>query len=427
MLYYEESTEKGSLDEAAIESILKNLIDKISNEKLIKRVLILPPDFTRFHSRAGLITQLLYEILQDKIKMILPALGTHYPMSVEQKTEMFKNVPLGIIKDHNHKTDVIELGRISREEMLEISGGKVDYDWPVQVNRTLTEDDWDLIISVGQVVPHEIAGMANYTKNTLVGTGGKECIDKSHFLGASCDMEKIMGQISSPVRELLNRGSDRFLKDLPIVYIQTVVAPDEAGGTLLKGLFIGDDQECYYKAAHLAQKTNIFLLDRCPSKIVVLLDSDEYKSTWVGNKSIYRTRLALSDDAELVILAPGLHCFGENQSADKLIRRFGYKGTAYVADCIKKDAELADNLGTASHLIHGSSEGRFRITYCPGDLSREEIEGVGYNYGSLEEYSAKYDVSTLNEGWNIIEGEEIFYISNPGLGLWASRKRFQLS
>jgi len=427
MLYYEESAETGSIDEEALESILENVIDRISAEKSIKRVLILPPDFTRFHSRAGLITQLLYKLLQDKVKMILPALGTHYPMSDQQKTLMFENVPLKIIRDHNHKTDVIELGRIRCGEMLEISGGKVDCDWPVQVNRTLIEDDWDLIISVGQVVPHEVAGMSNYTKNTLVGTGGKECIDKSHYVGASCNMEKIMGQISSPVRELLNRGSDRFLNELPIVYIQTVVAPDETGGTQLKGLFIGDDEECYVKAATLAQKTNIFLLDRYPLKIVVHLDADEYKSTWVGNKSIYRTRLALPDGAELIILAPGLHCFGENPDADRLIRKYGYKGTACVADCIKKDAELADNLGSASHLIHGSSEGRFRITYCPGKLSREEIEGVGYNYGNLEEYSAKYDAAALKEGWNIIDGEEIFYISNPGLGLWASRERFELS
>jgi len=239
-------------------------------------------------------------------------------------------------------------------------------------------------------------------------------------------MENIMGRISSPVRELLNRGSDRYLKDLPIIYIQTVVAPDMAGGTLLKGLFIGDDQDCYIKAARLAQKTNIFMLDRCPSKIVVLLDADEYQSTWVGNKSIYRTRLALADDAELIILAPGLHCFGENPDADRLIRKYGYRGTACVTDCIKKDPELSDNLGSASHLIHGSSEGRFRITYCPGGLSREEIEGVGYSYGSLEEYSAKYDVVALKDGWNIVDGEEIFYISNPGLGLWASRERFSL-
>jgi nickel-dependent lactate racemase len=369
----------------------------------------------------------LYKILGDKVKMILPALGTHYAMSKEQKTEMFKNIPLELIKEHDHKNDVVELGRISREEMLEISNGAADYDWPVQVNRNLVEGNCDLIISVGQVVPHEVAGMSNYTKNTLVGTGGKECIDKSHFVGALCNTEKILGQVTNPVRELLNRGSERYLKNLPLLYIHTVVSPDMKGGNDLKGLFIGDDVECFKQAAYLAQKANIFLLEKQPVKMVVYLDPDEYQSTWVGCKAIYRSRLAIADGGEIVILAPGVHCFGENPDADKLIRKFGYKGTPYIAESVKEDEELAANLGRAAHLIHGSTEGRFKVTICPGKLSKEEIENVGHSYGSLEEYSEKYDVKTLEDGWNIKDGEEFFYISNPGLGLWASVDKFELN
>lgn len=427
MLYFEKGREAGCIEINELGNILSGVVKRISEDKSLEKVLIIPPDFTRFHSRAGEITQAFYKILGDKIKMVLPALGTHYPLTDEEKRVMFRGIPFEIIKEHDHQNDVVELGRISREEVFEISGGVADYDWPVQVNRNLIEDSWDLIISVGQVVPHEVAGMANYTKNTLVGIGGKECIDKSHYLGAACGMEKIMGRINTPVRELLNRGSDRFLKDLPIIYVQTVVAPDMKGGTELKGVFIGDDRECYIKAASLAQKTNIFLMDRSPSKIVAFLDGNEYRSTWVGNKSIYRTRLALADDAELIILAPGLHTFGENPAADKLIRKFGYKGTPYITECIKDDEELSANLGAASHLIHGSSEGRFRITYCPGNLSREEIESVGFSYGDFTEYSAKYDPAKLQDGWNEVDGEEIFYITNPGLGLWANMEKFKIS
>jgi nickel-dependent lactate racemase len=426
MLYYEEGTEKDRIDEVNLENILRDVIDKISDKKSIERVLILPPDFTRFHSRAGAITSLLYKILGDRVKRILPALGTHYAMSTEQKTEMFRDVPLDLIKDHDHENDVVELGRICSEEMMEISNGAVDFDWPVQVNRSLIEGDWDLIISVGQVVPHEVAGMSNYTKNTLVGTGGKECIGKSHFVGALCDTEKILGQVSNPVRELLNRGSDLYLKDLPLLYIHTVVSPDMKGGTDLKGIYVGDDEECFIKAAYLAQKANIFLLKKQPSKIVVYLDPDEYQSIWVGCKGIYRTRLAIADGGEIIILAPGVHCFGENPDADKLIRKFGYKGTPYIAKSVKEDEKLSANLGSAAHLIHGSTEGRFKVTICPGHLSKEEIEGVGHSYGSLEEYSRIYDTNVLKDGWNVIGGEDIFYISNPGLGLWAFTDKFEL-
>ncbi len=359
--------------------------------------------------------------------MVLPALGTHYKMTVEEKTTMFKGVPLSLFHDHNHAKEVVNLGKISSEDLVKLTKGVIDFEWPVQISRILVEEDWDLIISVGQVVPHEVAGMANYTKNVLVGTGGKECIDKSHYVGAACDMEKIMGQIHNPVRDLLDLGAKRFISDLPILYIQTVVAPDMKGGTVLKGIYAGYDSECYEKAAALAQKTNIFLLDRSPDKVVVLLDKEEYKSTWVGNKSIYRSRLAIADGGELIILAPGIQTFGEDATADRLIRKYGYKGTPYVSECIKKDPELADNLGAASHLIHGSSEGRFTITYCPGKLSKEEIEHVGFTYGDLTEYMKLYDPAKLEDGWNEVNGEEIYYISNPGLGLWSNKDKFKIS
>ena len=424
MLYCSEKVLQGSLSAKQLDEIIEQVVAKVSKERELKRVLVIPPDFTRFHSRSGEITSKLYSLLGDAISLVLPALGTHYGMTDEEKRTMFKGVPLSIIHDHDYTTDVVELGRIEKEEVLRISKGAVDFDWPVQVSRILLEEPWDLIISIGQVVPHEVAGMSNYTKNTLVGTGGKECIDKSHFVGAACDTEKIMGQIHNPVRELLNLGSDRYLSHLPFLYIQTVVAPDMKGGNVLKGVFAGDDAACYEQAGALAQLVNIFLLDRCPKKVVVFLDGEEYKSTWVGNKGIYRSRLAGADGGEILILAPGIHTFGENPISDTLIRRHGYKGSAHVAECIERDPELAGNLGSASHLIQGSTDGRFSITYCPGKLSKAEIEQVGFNYGDLDAAMDRYHPNTLQDGWNEVDEEEIFYISNPGLGLWAYNEKF---
>jgi nickel-dependent lactate racemase len=390
-----------------------------------KRVLAVPPDFTRFHSQAGVLTEMAWEFYGDRLVDVLPALGTHTAMSEYQLATMFGRTPRDIFRVHNWRTDVVTLGEVPSEFIREVSGGKVDYTWPAQVNRLLRDGGHDLILSIGQVVPHEVVGMANGSKNIFVGTGGVEGIHRSHFLGAVYGMERMMGRSDTPVRRVLNYASEHFGPLLPqIVYVLTVVNKNAAGELVLRGLFIGDDNECFERAAALSLRCNFNLMEREIKKAVVYLDPQEFHSTWLGNKSIYRTRMALADDAELIVLAPGVREFGEDATIDKLIRRYGYCGTPATLDAVESDPELAANLSAAAHLIHGSSESRFTIRYCPGHLTREEIEGVHFEYGDLAEYTAKYDPAVLKDGWNAVDGEEVFYISNPGLGLWAYQGRF---
>ena len=297
-----------------------------------------------------------------------------------------------------------------------------------QVNKLLLDPSFDLILSVGQVVPHEVIGMANYTKNIFVGVGGSDFINKSHFIGASYGMERIMGRAKSPVRDVFEYAKVHFLSQVPIVYVLTVRAKDEATGEMVtRGLFIGDDFECFRKAAELSLETNFIMVDREIKKCIVYLDPEEFKSTWLGNKAVYRTRMALADDGDLIVLAPALKEFGEDKTIDGLIRKYGYKGTPHTLECTNANQDLQDNLGASAHLIHGSSEGRFRITYCPGDgMSKEEIEGVGFQYCPYDEMVARYPVETFKDGWNTMpDGEEIYYISNPALGLWAYPDRFK--
>ena len=309
-----------------------------------------------------------------------------------------------------------------------MSEGKLDYSWPAQVNKLLVkkEGGHDLILSIGQVVPHEVVGMANGNKNIFVGTGGVMGIHRSHFLGAVYGMERMMGRADTPVRRVLNYASEHFGDKMPqIVYVQTVVSKNHAGELVMRGLFIGDDTECFERAAALSLQCNFLMMDREIKKAVVLLDPHEFHTTWLGNKSVYRTRMALADDAELIVLAPGVREFGEDKTIDGLIRRYGYCGTRATLEAVKNDPELAANLSAAAHLIHGSSEGRFTIRYCPGHLTRSEVEGVHFAYGDLAEYTAKFDPDKLTDGWNVVDGEEIFYISNPALGLWAYKGRFR--
>jgi nickel-dependent lactate racemase len=406
---------------AEVRAGLREALGKLGERK---KVVVVPPDFTRFHSKAGELTEMAWEFYGDALVDVLPALGTHTPMTEGQIATMFGKTPRELFRVHDWRRDIVTLGEVPGEFVREVSEGKVEYSWPAQVNKLL-RDGHDLILSIGQVVPHEVVGMANGSKNIFIGTGGVMGIHRSHFLGAVYGMERMMGRADTPVRRVLNYASEHFGKMLPqIVYVQTVVNKNAAGELVMRGLFIGDDNECFERAAALSLECNFLMMDREIKKAVVFLDPDEFHSTWLGNKSVYRTRMALADGAELIVLAPGVREFGEDKTIDMLIRRYGYCGTPATLEAVKTDGELAANLSAAAHLIHGSSEGRFRIRYCPGHLTREEIEGVHYEYGELEEYSAKYDPAVLVDGWNVVEGEEIFYVSNPGLGLWAYRGRF---
>ncbi len=407
---------------AELKSLLFDALDKLGERR---RVLVIPPDITRLHSRAGELTRYAWEYYGERLAAILPALGTHAPMSSAQLNRMFGDLPQSLFHIHNWRTDIETIGEVPAAFIEEQSEGKLHFSWPAQINRLILQGGFDLVLSVGQVVPHEVIGMANYNKNILVGTGGREGINRSHYLGAVYGMERIMGRADNPVRRVLNYASDRFLKHLPIVYVQTVVGRAPDGGLATRGVFIGDDAECFRSAAELSLKVNFEMLDRPLRKVVVYLDPHEFHSTWLGNKAVYRTRMALADGAELIILAPAVKEFGEDRTIDALIRKYGYHGTPATLDAVAKNEDLAADLSAAAHLIHGSSEGRFTITWCPGHLTREEVEGVGFAYGDLSETLRRYDPAKLRDGFNTVGGEEIFFISNPGLGLWAHRDRFR--
>ncbi len=420
MIYYQNGSENTVISAKDLEYGLYSALVKIGEKK---KVLVVPPDFTRFHSKAGDVTTLLYKYYKDNLKDILPALGTHVPMSDEQLTEMFRDVPKNLFRVHDWRKDVVTVGTVPGKFVSEITGGALDYEWPAQLNKLVYNGGHDLIISVGQVVPHEVIGMANYNKNLFVGTGGPEGINKSHFLGAVYGMEKIMGKASNPVRSLLNYASANFTKHLPVIYIQTVIGRDETGRLVIRGLYIGDDEEVFLLASELSLKVNFVILDKPLKKVVVYLDPSEFKSTWLGNKSIYRTRMAMADNGELIVLAPGLKEFGEDKEIDRLIRKYGYRGTPATLKSLKENPELNDNLSAAAHLIHGSSEGRFSITYCPGNVTKQEIESVNFKYADLGSMMKKYNPEILKDGFNRTGEEEIYYISNPALGLWTSRER----
>jgi len=421
--YYAEGSPSADLTEAQLKAALVGTFEKLGPKN---KVLALPPDFTRINSMAGPLTCMVHEHYGPSLADVMPALGTHVPMTGEQLDRMFPSVPKTLFRAHDWRNDVVTIGEVPAEFVSEATEGIYAKPWPAQLNRLVWEGGHDLILSIGQVVPHEVIGMANYNKNLLVGTGGARGINESHFIGAAYGMERMMGRADTPLRRILNYAQDRFCGHLPLLFVLTVIGPREDGSLAVRGLFIGDDVECFERASELSVAVNFTVLDEEPTKMAVYLDPEEFHSTWLGNKAIYRTRMAIADDGELIVLAPAVRTFGEDPQIDRVIRKYGYRTTPEVMRFVRETDDLPQNLSAAAHLIHGSSEGRFRITYCPGGLSREEIESVGYQYADLAAMQARYDPRQLNYGFNQMpDGERIFYISNPALGLWAYRGRLR--
>ncbi len=404
-----------TIKDAELEAALKKSLEG----KDLKRVLILPPDFTRMYSGAGKITAMYYRALKDTCDVdVMPALGTHEPMTkAECDTFFLGEVPFEKIIEHNWKTDVVKIGEVPAEFVNEVSEGLVNQKIDVEVNRRIVSGEYDLIISVGQVVPHEVVGMANYSKNIFVGCGGNSMINSSHMLGAFYGMERVMGKDHSPVRKVFDYAEQNFLKDVPLMYVLTVTT-NVGEETLLHGVYIGRERALFEQAVEHSREKNLTFVDAPLKKVVVYLDPREFKSTWLGNKAIYRTRMAMADGGELIILAPAVKKFGEDAENDRLIRKYGYVGRENVLKLVNENQDLQDNLSVAAHLIHGSSDGRFSITYCTKLASEEEIKGVAFNYVPYDEAAAIYDPAKLKDGFNTVNGEQIFYISNPALGLW---------
>ncbi|MDO5022906.1 MAG: lactate racemase domain-containing protein [Eubacteriales bacterium] len=410
------SKQASGFSDEEIKQIIDKAVETIKGK--VKKILLVPPDFTRLHSQAGVISRLIYLQLKDTVQVdVLPALGTHVKMTEQDWNTMYSPIPYQNMLVHDWRKAIVKIGEVPSSFVKEVSEGIMEISVPVEINRALLDKSYDLILSIGQVVPHEVVGMANQSKNLFVGVGGAGMINTSHMLGAFYGMERMMGRDHSPVRKVLDYASEHFIKDIPLQYILTVTDAPE-GNIRTHGLFIGRDRKYFEDAVKLSQEKNIIKLDKPIKKAIVLLDGKEFHSTWLGNKSVYRTRMAIADGGELLVLAPGVKRFGEDEQVDMLIRKYGYRGRDYVLEQTKQNEDLRGNMSAAAHLIHGSSDGRFKITYCTQHLTKEEVEQVGYGYMPLQEAVEKYDTENLKPGYNTVNGEEIYYIDNPALGLW---------
>ena len=392
----------------------------------LRRVLLLPPDITRAHAGVGWMTEYLYNQLSEHGAEVhvIPTLGQHVPHTPEDNKWMFGSIPEERIYAHDWKNGVVHVGTVPAELVKKATGGVVDWEMPIDLNRMLMEEHWDLIIDIGHVVPHEVLGFANHNKNYFIGLGGKRTLGAAHMASAVYGIENNLGNLLTPVRRCFNWAEEHFLGDLPDVYVQVVMNYDDTGKLVHTGVFVGDDLDTYLDAARLSREENITVFDEPVKKIVAVMQADEFHATWVANKAIYRTRMAMADGGDLLIIAPGVIRFGEQPEVDALIRKYGYLSKDEVLALYETSLDMQDIPHGTAHLVHGSPEGRFTVTYAPGGLTREEIESVGYQYMDVGEALARYNPETMKDGWNTMpDGEEVFFISTPSAGLWAWKER----
>ena len=420
MMYYEKD-ENGITEQELKEQLIASL-----PEGPLRRVLILPPDFTRYYSNAGLITNLYYHCLLERgcEVDIMPAVGTHERVSREEARIMFGDIPYEKLLVHNWRTDVVKIGEVPGEFLSEKTEGLWKEPVTAEVNRLVMDERYDLILSVGQVVPHVVVGMANHAKNLFVGVGGHDMISKSHMIGAIYGMDRILGLDHTPVRELFDYAYEHFLYDRPIQFVLTVCT-EKAGAICQHGLFIGHGRDVLDAAVALAQKHNVTWMPRRIRKCVAYLDPMEFRSTWVGDKALYRTCMAMEEGGELVVLAKGVRTFGEDPEVDRMLRRYGYCGHDEIMRHYEdpEDPTLRENLAVTAHLLQGSVHyGKFRVTFAVQKDFMKDVEAIGYGAADYEEMVRRYDPEKLKAGWQTMpDGEEIFYIPAPSIGLWIAK------
>jgi nickel-dependent lactate racemase len=419
--------EADELSRQDIDELALRLVDEARTRfgRPLKRVLLLPPDLTRAHSGVGVITETIYKALAPTCDVhVIPTLGQHQPHTEEENRWMFGSIPHARIHAHDWIGGVTRVGTIPASLVEESTGGLADWDIPVDINTMTVAEPWDLIVNIGHVVPHEVLGFANHNKNYFIGLGGKETICTAHLAAAIYGIENNLGRLITPLRACFNWAEEKLLGHLPDVYLQVVMRRDPANRLVTSGIYVGDDLETYLAAARASRAQNITVFDEPVSKVVAVMQADEFRSTWVANKAVYRTRLAIGNGGELLIIAPGLERFGEQEGVERLIRKYGYTGRDRILDLYRKNDDLQQLAHGAAHLVHGSSDGRFTIRYAPGHLSKADIEQVGFEYADLGETLARYPPNRMNEGWNTMpDGERVFFISTPSAGLWATKTR----
>lgn len=389
-----------------------------------KHVLVITPDATR-SGPMPMIFRLMTKILLPRVKQLdfLIALGTHQPMTEAAQNKLFgltaadRTGRYAGVAIHNHHWErpdtFMRIGKISGEEMEELSRGLIREDVPVELNRLIF--DYDHIIICGPVFPHEVAGFSGGNKYLFPGIAGAEIINFTHWLGALITNYEIIGRLDTPVRAVIERAA--AMVDRPVTGVCSVVEGAEG----LSGLFVAPVREAWRQAAELSAEKHIRYVAK-PFKLAVAVMPEMYDDLWTGAKGMYKLEPAMADDGEVIIFAP--HIKEVSYTHGKMIDEIGY----HVRDYFLKQWDRFKYYpgGVLAHSTHLKGRGAFengverprvKVTLATG-IPRERCERLSLVYRDPASMDLSRYAGRDAEGVLLVPraGETLYRLQEPREG-----------
>ncbi len=411
-------SETKTLSEDQVRGLLETALSNADLKD--KRVLVIIPDGTR-SAPIPLMFRLLYGVLGEQVARLdyLIALGTHQPMSEAAITKLVGAGPAERAAHYpksevyNHRWDdpmnFQTVGVISSAAMQELTDGLVARETPIALNRMI--HDYDALLIVGPVFPHEVAGFSGGAKYLFPGIAGREIIDSTHWLGALATSYETIGVKDTAVRRVLHYGA-RFVADKkPVVCLKLVMQKSS-----LHGLFIGDFVTAWEAAADLSAKLNIIYKPQS-FKSVLSLPSVQYDDLWTAAKAMYKTEPVVADGGEVIIYAPHLKDVSVTHGAE--IERVGY----HVRDYFLGQWEAFKDLSwtVLAHSTHvrgagtfeaGTEKPRIAVTLATG-IPEEVCKRINLGYRDPLELDPQNWVNREDEGLLLVEnaGEMLYRLA----------------
>ncbi len=387
-----------------------------------ERVLVVVPDGTR-SAPIPTLYRFLHDVLGPKVEAIdfLVALGTHPPMTDDALGRLLGTSVRDGRTDRsrvfNHRWDLAEtfvtVGVIPAAEIRDASGGVLDLEVPVRLNRLVGdpagERPYDHLIVCGPVFPHEVAGFSGGNKYFVPGVAGQEIIDVTHWIGALLTSREIIGVADTPMRRLIDRAAS-------FIPTPTSLAAMVMHGNDLRGLFVGDMDQAWRRATELSAELDIVWVD-APYRRVLSVVPEMYDDLWTGAKGMYKLEPAIADGGEVVIYAP--HITEVSVVHGRILDEIGY----HVRDYFTAQWDRFSHLpwGVLAHSTHlrgagtygdGVEHPRIDVTLATG-IPRSRCERIGLGY---------LDPATIDpEAWAGREDEGVLLVRRAGEQLYRVR------
>jgi lactate racemase len=391
-----------------------------------RRVLVLTPDATRSCPLPRMITAV-KEVIGRRAKRLdfMVALGSHHPLAEEQILKLYgisherNALEFGNSSFLNHRWDVpdtlTKIGTIPEEEIERITGGLFREAVDVDINRGIF--DYDLLLILGPVFPHEVVGISGGSKYLFPGISGGDFLHFFHWLGAVISCWKIIGRKNTPVREVVNRAAE--MVSVPrhclcmVVGHDDVAEPREGAAAdtrgRLAGLFAGTPAEAWSRAADLSQQMHIVYKDR-PFHTVLGRAPEMYDELWVGGKVMYKLEPIVADGGRLIIYAP--HLKEVSSTWGRFLEQTGYHVAEYFLEQWDRFRDVPR--GVLAHAVHVKGLGSYR-----DGVEKPRIEVV-LATGISKQMCGKLNLGYMNpadvriEEYRDREDEGILFVDHAG-------------